>query len=82
MSHETVTVDERGRVMIPARTRKRLKVSPGDQFVVEEEKDGLHLLLLSARIDALEGAYAHIAPPDVSLVDELIAERRAEAARE
>lgn len=81
MSHETATVDERGRVMIPARTRRRLKIAPGDRFVIKEEKDGLHLLSLSARIDAMQGAWADIAPGR-SLVDELIAERRAEASRE
>lgn len=81
MSHETATLDERGRVMIPARTRRRLGLSPGDRMLIEEERGGLRLLPLSARIQALRGAWADVAPGR-SLVDELIADRRAEARRE
>ncbi len=81
MAHRTVKLGERGRLVIPAETRRRLGLKPGDQLVISDRKDELRLLPVSARIKALRGAWADVAP-DRGLADELIAERRKEAARE
>lgn len=67
--------------MIPSEIRKRLGLKPGDRMALSEDDGELRLRSLDATIDELRGAWAHIAPGR-SLVDELIAERREEAARE
>jgi AbrB family looped-hinge helix DNA binding protein len=51
----TIALGDRGRLVLPARLRRRLDLHPGDRLVLAPER---------------------------SLVDELIAERRAEAQRD
>jgi AbrB family looped-hinge helix DNA binding protein len=70
-----------GRVVIPATMRKELGLRPGDTLVVES--DG-HSLLLRSYDEVLKETqdYFRQFAPGLSLVDELIAYRRAEAARE
>lgn len=77
-------LDAQGRVVIPAEVRKRMKLAPGDQvaFVIEGESIGL--MTIDEGIDRAQAAarkYVKRAPGR-SIVDEFIAERRAEAARE
>ena len=74
-------VDSSGRVALPAAARERLAIKAGDELVIREDGEGLHLLTLGQAVERLQRLFAHI-PPEVSLVDELVAERRAEAARE
>ena len=78
----TVTLADGGRLVIPAPYRRALGLKPGDQVVLRLEGNELRL---RSRAEALRQARAivrkHIKPP-VSLVDELIAERRKESARE
>ena len=81
MSHKTITMGERGRLVIPADTRRRLGLSSGDRLVVDERDGELHLLPVTARIARLRGAWAEPATERV-LSEELIRERRAEAERE
>jgi AbrB family looped-hinge helix DNA binding protein len=81
MSHTTLTLGDRGRVVIPAETRKRLGLKTGDALVLSEHGEEIRLMPLAARIKAMHGAWAHLSVGR-SVVDELIAERRAEAARE
>lgn len=80
--HYSVTLDERGRLVLPARLRQRLNLQPGDRFIIRVDDEG-GVRMVSAREQArrLRGLYSHIAPGR-SLVDELIAERREEARRE
>lgn len=71
-----------GRLLIPARFRKSLGFDEDGHVLMRIEDGELHVL---SRKQALEHARAIVrkyVPPGVSLVDELIAERRAEAARE
>jgi AbrB family looped-hinge helix DNA binding protein len=71
-----------GRIVIPAPARKELDLKPGDTVVIES--DG-HRLLLRSYAEILKETQAYFrqfVPPGVSVVDELIAERRAEAAKE
>ncbi len=76
-----VQVGAQGRVVIPAALRKALRLKPGDRLVARQEGEGLVLERREAVVKRLQSMFAHI-PKDVSLVDELIAERREEAARE
>lgn len=76
-----VQIGAQGRLVIPAALRKALNLKPGDRLVVRQELDRLVLERPEAVIRRLQGLFAHV-PEEVSLADELIAERRAEAARE
>jgi AbrB family looped-hinge helix DNA binding protein len=76
-----VTVGPQGRVVVPAALRRRLGLRPGDVLVARAEEDRLVLERREAILARLQRAFAHI-PADVSLADELIAQRRREAERE
>lgn len=74
-------MSEGGRVVVPAEIRKALGIEDGD-IVLWELGDGE--ARLRTRREHMRRAQALVrrhVPPDVSLVDELLAERRAEAAR-
>ena len=43
---QTVVVDQKGRVMLPLRVRKRLKVSNGNRLLVDYNKQGNIVLKL------------------------------------
>jgi AbrB family looped-hinge helix DNA binding protein len=65
----------------PAEIRNQLGIEPGDTLVIRAE-DGRVIIEKREQIpERLRNWFSHI-PADVSLVDELIAVRRAEAARE
>ena len=76
-----VRMSEGGRIVIPAAFRKALDVSPGDELILELVDGGVRI---RTRTEGIRRAQAIAAryKTDVSAVDELIAERRAEAARE
>jgi len=79
---EIVKVSEGGRIVIPAAFRKALDLSVGDVVVLELDDDTLRLQPRAQRVrQALDRLYEQV-KGGPSLVDELIAERRAEAARE
>ena len=84
MSQTHVTMARNGRVVIPAEVRARIGMSEGGTLVVRVEGASVvlepHKMALD-RVRALVRQYAP-AEPGVSVVDELLAERRAEAARE
>ncbi len=78
-----VKVSEGGRVVIPAELRAKLGIGVGDTLIWREEGDSL---VLTSRRAAIKRAQAIVAKynkhPERSMVDELIRERREEAARE
>lgn len=83
MAHDTESVRmlEGGRIVIPARFRKALGITPGDTLVVELDGEDVRITTKMARIRrAQELVRPYIGAN--SLADELIAERRAEAAAE
>lgn len=69
-------------MVLPAPIRKSLGLKPGDQLVVEVEDRSIRLTPRAALAGRDRGAFARLARPGRLLSDELIAERRAEAARE
>jgi AbrB family looped-hinge helix DNA binding protein len=85
VTHQTssneVQVGAQGRVVIPAALRKALNLKPGDRLVARSEGNRLVLEKREAIVERLQAMFAHV-PSEFSLVDELIAERRAEATRE
>lgn len=71
-----------GKIVIPAKLRRAMGVKDGDTLVVEEQ-DGA--LVIRTRWDALrrlQEEMRKVVPADVDMVEELIAERRREAAME
>jgi AbrB family looped-hinge helix DNA binding protein len=73
---------ERGRIVLPARVRKRLKLNPGDKLVLIVDEDGeMRLASLQRQIDKCMGMFADLQPHRIAS-EELIAERREEARRE
>jgi AbrB family looped-hinge helix DNA binding protein len=75
-------LDAEGRIVIPAEYRKTLALKEGDDLLVYLEGDSLRLTSRDAAINRIQAEVKRLVPPGVSLVDELIAERRREAERE
>jgi AbrB family looped-hinge helix DNA binding protein len=76
-----VTVGPQGRLVVPAPLRRQLGIKPGDVLVARAEEDRLVLERREAVLARIRRRLA-VVPADVSMVDELIAERRGEAKRE
>jgi AbrB family looped-hinge helix DNA binding protein len=73
---------ERGRVVLPAKVRKRFKLNPGDRLVLIVDESGeMRLASLQRQIDKCRGIFADLQPHRIAS-EELIAERREEARRE
>lgn len=83
VSHkEQITIGARGRLVLPASVRSALGLRPGTRMLLSTEDDGsLRLRPYRAVADQSRGLFADLAEGS-SLVDELLAERRAEAKRE
>lgn len=73
-----------GRVVVPAKIRKRLGIAVGETILFEIHEDD-NTIRLSSRKQAIRRAQEmfqkHVSP-NIPLVDELIADRRREAADE
>jgi AbrB family looped-hinge helix DNA binding protein len=77
----TVTIKPDGRVLVPAALRKAFGVEPGEPLVARVEEGRLVLERRADVLKRVQGRFAGIGH-DVSLVDELLAERRAETDRD
>jgi AbrB family looped-hinge helix DNA binding protein len=75
-------VDASGRIVLPAAVRLRQHIHTGDQVVIIEGHDGLQVKTQEQAIREAQNLFAQLAPPDVLLSEELIAERREEAKHE
>ena len=76
-------VGDGGRLVIPAEFRRELGLTPGAPVVITEMEDGdLRVSTSLARLRRAQDLLRRYVAPGDSLVDELLAERRAEAARE
>lgn len=77
--NQTITVGDRGRLVLPAEIRERRNITAGTNLIALDSDDGI---LLVTREQLKARVRADFADIDHSLVDELIEDRRAEAARE
>jgi len=77
-----VPLNQNGRIVIPASYRKALGVKAGDKLVLEMEDDGLLITTMQRRLERAQRLVRKYVKPGVSLVDELIAERREAAKHE
>ncbi len=82
MTVSRTKLGEGGRVVLPAAFRRALGVKPGDNLLLRLEDGEVHLTSLRAGIRRAQTIVRQYVPATRSLADELIAERRAEAARE
>ena len=71
-----------GRVVIPAAYRKALEVDEGDYIVMQMDGDEVRVVNDEKEFARVQAMIASYVPEGVSLADELIAERRREAAAE
>ncbi len=71
-----------GRVQIPADVRRELNLADGDAIKMAVVDGKLQLWSARVNWEALRAIVRKYVPEGVSLADELIADRRAEAARE
>lgn len=76
------TIGEGGRIVIPAEYRKALGLKVGEVVMLGVVGDELRVVSLHEAIRRDQEWVRSLLPPGRSLVDELIAERRREAARE
>jgi AbrB family looped-hinge helix DNA binding protein len=75
-------INDNGRIVIPASFRNALRIRPGETLVLRIEDDELRITTLRQRLAKARQAVRARIKPSVSLVDELIAERREAARRE
>ncbi|HTX41694.1 MAG TPA: AbrB/MazE/SpoVT family DNA-binding domain-containing protein [Acidobacteriaceae bacterium] len=73
---------ENGRVVIPAEVRRELGVESGGEIILERQENGYRLTTRRQRIEEAQRYLRRFIKPGVSLVDELIAERREAAKHE
>ena len=76
------TIGAGGRVVIPAKFRAALGIKEGDAVIMRLENEGLRLVSYDTETRLIREMIARYVPEGVSLVDELIKERRREAAAE
>ncbi|HEY1261153.1 MAG TPA: AbrB/MazE/SpoVT family DNA-binding domain-containing protein [Stellaceae bacterium] len=78
-----VRINPQGRIVIPAECRAAAGLKPGDELLVEAVGEGeLRLRTKEQAIREAQAIVARYVPKGRDLVQELIDERRAEAARE
>jgi AbrB family transcriptional regulator (stage V sporulation protein T) len=76
-----IIVGDRGRLVLPSAVRRELDLKPGTHMLLSTENDGsLRLRSYRAVAEQSRGLLRRL--PGGSMVDELLAERRAEADRE
>lgn len=86
MSQTTISyhllLENEGRLTLPPEVRQKLDIKPGDELILRLAEDGsIELLSLRQQVRKIRGIFKNISP-ERSLVDELIQERREEAAHE
>ncbi|WP_114313194.1 AbrB/MazE/SpoVT family DNA-binding domain-containing protein [Thermus caldifontis] len=77
-----VLVGSKGRVVLPAEVREALGLKEGDPILLRRRQDGSFELVSFRQVAHRARGLLKGLSPGVSLVDELIRERREEARRE
>jgi len=78
----TTRITEGGRIVIPAEIRKLCKLEVGTEVVLTVENNHVTLMSEDAAIDEARALVRKYIPKGAKLSEELMAERRQEAARE
>ena len=82
LDRETAKVSANGRVVIPVAYRKALGLRSGGQVIFRMEDDQVQITTMKLNLERARRRVRKYVEPGVSLVDELIAERREAAKRE
>jgi AbrB family looped-hinge helix DNA binding protein len=82
MENVRTNIDDNGRILIPAIIRKQYHIKSGDVYVIRMIEDEMHLVSLNKIIKEAQDLVRTYIPENVSLVDELINDRRAQAEHE
>jgi AbrB family looped-hinge helix DNA binding protein len=75
-------VDASGRIVLPAEARERNHIAEGDTLVVVADAQGLHIKTRATALAQAQAYFAGLAPPDVSLANEILEDRRARSERD
>jgi len=78
----TSKVDNVGRILLPAKLRKKLSIRKGSELKLCLEGKNLEVKTIDQAIQDAQDHVQSLIPRGVSVVDELIAERRREARQE
>ena len=73
---------EGGRIVIPAELRRELALQPGDSVVLDVTDGALRVRPLRRAVKQARSRLRQYLPTGISLSEELIRDRREEAARE
>jgi AbrB family looped-hinge helix DNA binding protein len=73
---------KQGRIVVPAELRRELGLEEGARLVARVEDGELRISTMRANLERARRIVRQYVPEGVSLVDELIAERREDARRE
>ena len=82
MKHYEVPLQENGRMILPAELRQLLGVGKGDRVVIQAEGQRIELTTAARARDLARERVRQRFPGATGVVDEFLAERRAEAVRE
>jgi len=78
----TATIGAAGRLVIPAELRERLAIGEGDEVSLSIENGALVMRTRASELERARAIVRQYVPEGVSLVDELIADRHADVARD
>jgi bifunctional DNA-binding transcriptional regulator/antitoxin component of YhaV-PrlF toxin-antitoxin module len=76
---QSVKIINGGKLVIPAQFRREMGIGAGDTVVVGMTQGELRIRSLPSAIKKAQAIVREFVPDHVNLVDELIADRRAEA---
>ena len=82
MNGVTVKISDGGRVVIPAELRRALGLEVGDEVIIRAADGELRIMTRKEAVNRAQSIVDRKVNKGRSLVDELIKERRAEAANE
>lgn len=77
-----VRLDSGGRIVVPAGFRKSLGIGTGEELLISLDDGFVRLQTIDAALERVRAIARRRRRGDASVVDEFIAERRAEAATE
>src|SRR3954452_20885275 len=82
VGHTKLKIGEAGRIVIPAEMRAAMMVKPGDTVTAQVVDGEFRIVSPKVALKRVQAAVHKLKRPGVSAVDELIAERHAEARHE
>lgn len=79
---ETVILGESGRIVLPATIRREFGLEPGERLTIISEPNGIRIMTRKMALESIRAGIIEKRGSLKGILDEFIAERHAEAARE